>query len=143
MTPKNLPDGRKGYFRQSSDQIGVTETNDFIFGDLHRAMRKQLFEGIATVTDAMDLAALPDHPAVEYRDTPATLDDLIKVLGIELPSPPPTLQQLRNEAKLEAPLAVQGQPGHAGFFPFNKFSTVPLAHESGAGSGQPIRAPMT
>jgi choline dehydrogenase-like flavoprotein len=127
LTPKNLPDGRKGYFRQSSDQIGVTETNDFIFGDLHRAMRTQLFEGLSTVTDAMDLATLPDHPAVEYRDTPATPDDLAKVLGIDkLPSPPPPIQKLRNEAKLEAPLAVQGQSGHAGFFPFNRFSTVPL-----------------
>jgi choline dehydrogenase-like flavoprotein len=57
LTPKNLTDGRKGYFRQSSDQIGVTETNDFIFGDLHRAMRKQLFDGISTITDAMDLGS--------------------------------------------------------------------------------------
>src|SRR5215813_9531604 len=129
LTPKNLPDGRKGYFRQSSDQIGVTETNDFIFGDLHRAMRKQLFEGLTAgqVSGAMDLATLPDHPAVEYRDTPATLDDLAKLLGIDqLSSPPPSIQELRNESNLEAPLAVQGQSGHAGFFPFNKFSTVPL-----------------
>jgi hypothetical protein len=126
LTPKNLPDGRKGYFRQSSDQIGVTETNDFIFGDLHRAMRKQLFEGLSTVTDAMDLATLPDHPAVEYRDTPATLDDVAALLGIDLPNPLPPIQKLLNEAKLEAPLAVQGQSGHAGFFPFNKFSTIPL-----------------
>src|SRR5437867_214566 len=127
LTPKNLPDGRKGYFRQSSDQIGVTETNDFIFGDLQRAMRKQLLDGLSTVSDAMDLASLPDHPAVEYRDTPATVDDVANVLGIDkLPSPPPPIQTLRNEAKLEAPLAVQGQSGHAGFFPFNKFSAVPL-----------------
>ena len=28
--------------------------------------------------------------------------------------------------KLEAPLAVQARPPHAGFFPLNKFSTVPL-----------------
>src|SRR5262245_45350653 len=106
LTPKNLPDGRKGYFRQSSDQIGVTETNDFIFGDLHRAMRKQLFDGLTAgqVSDAMDLPTLPDHPAVEYRDTPATLDDLAIVLGIDqLPSPPPPIQHLRNEAKLEPP----------------------------------------
>jgi choline dehydrogenase-like flavoprotein len=129
LTPKNLPGDRKGYFRQSSDQIGVTETNDFIFGDLQRAMRQQLFSGLTAgkVTDAMDLGTLPDHPAIEYRDTPATLTDVAALLGIDkLPSPPPPLQTLRNEAKLEAPLAVQGQPGHAGFFPFNKFSTVPL-----------------
>ncbi len=74
----------------------------------------------------MDLATLPDHPAVEYGNTPTTLEDVAKVLGIPLPSSPPPLQTLRNEAKLEAPLAVQGQPGHAGFFPANKFSTVPL-----------------
>jgi choline dehydrogenase-like flavoprotein len=140
LKPKNLPDGSKGYFRQSSDQIGVTETNDFIFGDLHRAMRKQLFAGLSTVTDAMGLATLPDHPAVDYRDTPATLDDVAKVLGLEtLPTPPPPIQTLLNEAKLEAPLAVQGQSGHAGFFPFNKFSTVPLlmkaAREAASQSG--------
>src|SRR5215831_891120 len=58
LNPKRLPDGRKGYFRQSSDQIGVTATNDFIFGDLHRAMRAQLFDGISTVSDAIDLATL-------------------------------------------------------------------------------------
>src|SRR5207302_6016 len=33
---------------------------------------------------------------------------------------------LRNLLKLEAPLAVQARPPHAGFFPMNKFSTVPL-----------------
>ena len=33
---------------------------------------------------------------------------------------------LRNKLKLEAPLAVQARPEHAGFFPLNKFSTVPL-----------------
>jgi choline dehydrogenase-like flavoprotein len=128
LKPKNLPDGRKGYFRQSSDQIGVTETNDFIFGELHHAMRNQLFAALnaGNVSDAMSLAALPDHPAVEYRDTLATLDDLAALLGIDLSNPPPTVQELRDTLKLEAPLAVQGQSGHAGFFPFNKFSAVPL-----------------
>jgi len=128
LKPKNLPGGRKGYFRQSSDQIGVTETNDFIFGELHHAMRNQLFAALnaGNVSDAMSLGALPDHPAVEYRDTPATLDDLAALLGIDLSNPPPTVQELRNTLKLEAPLAVQGQSGHAGFFPFNKFSAVPL-----------------
>jgi choline dehydrogenase-like flavoprotein len=142
LTPKKLPDGRKGYFRQSSDQIGVTETNDFIFGDLQRAMRQQLLSGLVAgqVTDAMDLGQLPDHPSIEYRDTPATLNDVAAVLGIDkLPSPPPPIQKLRNEAKLEAPLAVQGQPGHAGYFPFNKFSAVPLlmkaAREAASQSG--------
>ncbi len=135
LNPKRLPDGNKGYFRQSSDQIGVTATNDFIFGDLHHAMRSQLFDGLSagSVTDAIDVAALPDHPAVANSDTPVSLADLAALLGIDLPNPLPTgvqltqlEQKLRNLAKLEAPLAVQGQPGHAGFFPFNKFSAVPL-----------------
>src|SRR5712691_1321798 len=148
LNPKRLPDGSKGYFRQSSDQIGVTATNDFIFGDLHHAMRSQLFDGLTagSVTDAIDLAALPDHPAVVNSDTPVTLTDLAALLGIDLPNPLPTgsllaqlEQKLRNLAKLEAPLAVQGQPGHAGFFPFNKFSAVPLitkaAREAAGQSG--------
>ena len=135
LNPKRLPDGSKGYFRQSSDQIGVTATNDFIFGDLHHAMRSQLFDGLAVgvVTDAIDLTSLPDHPAVVNSDTPVTLADLAALLGIDLPNPLPTgtrlaqlEQRFRNLAKLEAPLAVQGQPGHAGFFPFNKFSAVTL-----------------
>ncbi|HVF97055.1 MAG TPA: family 16 glycoside hydrolase, partial [Flavisolibacter sp.] len=33
---------------------------------------------------------------------------------------------LRNELKLEAPLAVQAKPEHAGYFPLNKFSSIPL-----------------
>ncbi|PYP90914.1 MAG: hypothetical protein DMG65_09800 [Candidatus Angelobacter sp. Gp1-AA117] len=135
LNPKRLPDGSKGYFRQSSDQIGVTATNDFIFGYLHHAMRSQLFDRLSAggVPDAIDLTSLPDHPAVANSDTPVTLDDLAALLGIPLPNPLPTgiqLKQLeqkfRNLAKLEAPLAVQGQAGHAGFFPFNKFSAVPL-----------------
>jgi hypothetical protein len=48
-----LPDGSNGYFRQASDQIGTSQTNDFIFGDLHRAAREQLFAGVQAnhVTD--------------------------------------------------------------------------------------------
>jgi choline dehydrogenase-like flavoprotein len=136
LKPKRLPDGRKGYFRQSSDQIGVTATNDFIFGDLQQAMRTQLFDGLTagSVTDAMDLGALPDHPTVANSDDPVSLADLAALLGIDLPSPLPSTaaqraqleQKLRSLAKLEAPLAVQGTSGHAGFFPFNKFSAVPL-----------------
>src|SRR5262245_50849787 len=91
LTPKNLPGDRKGYFRQSSDQIGVTETNDFIFGDLHRAMRKQLFDGLTAgqVSDAMDLATLPDHPAGELRGTPATPEAHANELGTQHMGTPP------------------------------------------------------
>ncbi len=140
LRPKTLPDGRKGYFRQASDQIGVTDTNDFIFGDLQRAMRSQLVEGLSKVPDAMKLADLPDHPAVAFAETAPTPEGLAALLGIdESASPLPPLAVMRDEAKLEAPLAVQGRSGHAGFFPFNKFSAVPLlikaAREAATQSG--------
>ena len=123
-----LPDGSNGYFHQAASQIGTTETNDFIFGDLHRAAREQLFAGINAnkVKDAVSLNAMPDHPAVRYAASPPAIQDLVKLLGLPPSAPVPTPADAKNELKLEAPLAVQGQAGHAGFFPFNKFSTVPL-----------------
>jgi choline dehydrogenase-like flavoprotein len=123
-----LPDGSHGYFHQASDQIGTSQTNDFIFGDLQRAAREQLAAGLKAnqVAEAMDLAAMPDHPAVRYASAPPTLEQLAALLGLPSGAPMPSEIDARNELKLEAPLAVQGQSGHAGFFPFNKFSSVPL-----------------
>lgn len=123
-----LPNGSHGYFRQASDQIGTSETNDFIFGDLHNAMRAQLFAGLQAtqVTDAVPLGSLPEHPVVRYAASPPTASELAALLGLPATAPAPAPADARNELKLEAPLAVQGQAGHAGFFPFNKFSTVPL-----------------
>src|SRR5215213_992261 len=94
------------YFRESSEQIGVDETNDFIQGPLHETLRKRLFDGInaGNVTDAIPLAQLPLH--------------------LNLPSGRSTLQQ--EQMKLEAPLAVQSRTDRSGFFPFNKFSSLPL-----------------
>ncbi len=93
-----------GYFAEAAEQIGVTQTNDFVFGLMHRAMRKQLFDGLqaGTVVDAIPLVDLPLAPL--SRDPKVPID----------------------EQKLEAPLAVQGRPPRAGFFPLNKFSSVPL-----------------
>jgi choline dehydrogenase-like flavoprotein len=128
LTATALPDGSPGYFRQASDQIGVTQTNDFIFGDLHRAMRDQLFGGIGQVADAVPLPSLPDHPTVRYEFAGQALNQDARraLLGLAPGETPPSEANTRNQLKLEAPLAVQGESGHAGFFPFNKFSTVPL-----------------
>ncbi|MDQ3624434.1 MAG: hypothetical protein M3463_18415, partial [Verrucomicrobiota bacterium] len=93
-----------GYFRQASRQIGVTESNDFIFGALHQALREQLFDGYAQVQNAVPLNELELH-----LDVPAN-----------------TSPQNKARLKLEAPLAVQGRAPRAGFFPFNKFSAVPV-----------------
>jgi 3-keto-disaccharide hydrolase/GMC oxidoreductase len=94
------------YFRESSKQIGVDETNDFIQGLLHDVLRQRLFDGInsGTVTDAIPLAQLPLH--------------------LNLPSGVSAL--LKEKMKLEAPLAVQSRAARSGFFPFNKFSSLPL-----------------
>src|SRR6266700_4871588 len=65
------------YFRQASDQIGVTDSNDFIFGHLHTALRRQLFDGLAAsaaAPHAIKLAVLPDHPAVRYAGQEAVGD---------------------------------------------------------------------
>jgi choline dehydrogenase-like flavoprotein len=94
----------QGYFAEAAEQIGVTQANDFVFGAMHRALRKQLFDGLlaGTVSSAIPLATLPLAPL--RRDPNVPLD----------------------EQKLEAPLAVQGRPPRSGFFPFNKFSGMPL-----------------
>lgn len=128
LTATTLPGGAPGYFRQASGQIGVTETNDFIFGALHRAMRTQLLAAINAnqVTDAIALGTLPDHPAVRYASSPPSAMELGALLGLPSGTAVPSPAAAKDELKLEAPLAVQGNTGHAGFFPFNKFSAMPL-----------------
>src|SRR5262249_20222232 len=51
--------------------------------------------------------------------------DLLRMLGLSSAGTL-TMDDLQNLLKLEAPLGVQAHPPHAGFFPLNKFSTVPL-----------------
>jgi len=96
-----------GYFAQAADQIGVTETNDFIFGRLHEVLRKRLYDAVRTgkVDDAVPFAELPQH----LRNLGSSPSDMYK---------------------LEAPLAVQGNPRRSGFFPVNKFSSIPLMIEA-------------
>ena len=94
------------YFREASEQIGTNTSNDFIFGKLHDALRRQLFDGLQAnqVASAIPLAQLP----------------------LNLDTPPGTTPAEKELLKLEAPLAVKSSQERAGFFPFNKFSTVPL-----------------
>ena len=74
---------------------------------MHEAMRAQLKQGIDgnAVSDAIPLALLPLH----LQDVPVGQENLFK---------------------LEAPLAVQANAPRSGFFPFNKFSSVPLLIET-------------
>ena len=90
------------YFRQASEQIGVTETNDFIYGELHSVLRNKLFAGVNDnqIVGAIPLAKLPLH----LDGIPAGQEDV---------------------NKLEAPLAVKTRD-RSGAFPPNKFSAIPM-----------------
>jgi choline dehydrogenase-like flavoprotein len=111
------------YFNEASRQIGVTETNDFIFGELHEALRAKLASGLGTVAGAIPLSQLPPSPLI----TPgSTREEVLDQLGIGDPGPQVATDALKDLLKLEAPLAVSARAPHAGFFPLNKFSTVPL-----------------
>jgi hypothetical protein len=94
-----VQDLKKKYFTRAAEQIGVDQTNDFVFGAMHEGLRQLLFDGLGTVAEAIPLAQLP---------------------------PPPWPVSANGIEKLEAPLAVQGGPPRPGFFALNKFSSVPL-----------------
>ena len=118
----------EGFFAQASRQIGVKETNDFIYGPLHTALRKQLHAGLKAAGNAtgFTFAQLLDHPAVRYPDPgepPIDAAVLRDWLGLPVTDTTPE-PELRELFKLEAPLAVQSTT-LPGFFPTNKFSAVP------------------
>src|SRR6476469_9210641 len=117
--PSTVGDLQSRYFDESSRQIGVDEANDFIFGELQNALRMQLFDNLATVPAAIPLSTMPRPPLLKPGADPAQLLGLSSTGGL-------SQADLLNLLKMEAPLAVQARPPHAGFFPLNKFSVVPL-----------------
>ncbi len=119
---QTVADLKTRYFGESTRQIGVDETNDFIFGELHTALRQRLFDNLGAVTAAIPLNELPPSPLLKGGEQQA---DLLRMLGLDSAGAL-TMGDLRNLLKVEAPLGVQARPPHAGFFPLNKFSTVPL-----------------
>jgi hypothetical protein len=116
------------FFAEASRQIGVKETNDFIYGPLHIALRKQLHAGLTAPGNAtgFTFADLLDHPAVRYLDPgDPPIDAAVLRDWLGLPATDTTPEpELRELFKLEAPLAVQSTT-LPGFFPTNKFSAVP------------------
>ena len=125
--PTVVTELKNRYFQEASAHIGVDETNDFIYGPLHIALRKQLHSALdaagAGVFTNLTFADLKDHPAVRYS-TPAPSDaELRDWLGL-LPTDTTNRADMLNLFKLEAPLAVQSVT-ESGLFPFNKFSSVP------------------
>ncbi|QYN33658.1 DUF1080 domain-containing protein [Pseudonocardia sp. DSM 110487] len=134
--PGVVADLQNQYFYDAGEQIGVTASNDFIYGPLHQALRQLLYDGIGgaggTGTFAtLSLQALRNHSAVRVfrrRTGNAPTDaDLLEMLKLQLPAGAavPARADLLNILKLEAPLAVQSV-AEPGLFPVNKFSAIPL-----------------
>ena len=100
-----LPGGEQGgYFHQAARQIGITPTNDFIFGPMHEALRRQLRQGSMNsgVTNTVPLGCQ------------------MSLTSIRRPNPQRDLNQAGGAA------GCAGRGPRAGFFPFNKFSSMPL-----------------
>jgi choline dehydrogenase-like flavoprotein len=118
------------YYSNAAVTIGVAATNDFISGPLQRALRKQFYDAlVASPPSGLVLNDLPDHPIVrEFRKQNGGAAPSAAQLRVWLDLPPndaTPLADLLNMIKLEAPLAVQATT-EPGFFPFNKFSAIPL-----------------
>ena len=114
---------RANYFADASWQIGVKETNDFIYGPLHTALRRQLYDGLNAPGNGtgFTFADLLDHPAVRYPDPgePPISAALLRD-WLNLPAGDATpLAQLRDLFKLEAPSRSSPQPCLASFRPTN------------------------
>lgn len=137
--PAALPAAlRTRYFAEASRQIGVKETNDFIYGPLHTALRKQLHAGLKTAGNetGFTFADLLKHPAVRYRDPGEPAIDAAQLReGLGLPATDTTPEaELHELFKLEAPLAVASNT-LPGLFPTNKFSAVPALIRAARSAG--------
>src|SRR6185295_18244801 len=85
-------------------------------------LRQRLFDNLGTIAAAIPLSELPPSPLLKGGELK---EDIVQMLGLSSAGSL-TEDDLRNMLKLEAPLAVRARAPHAGFFPMNKFSTVPL-----------------
>jgi len=105
-----------GFQLQAAQQTGVSAANDFINGVLHDFLRQRLFVNYGAIPSAIPLAEMPDY-------TVEAPDDVTAALRQQLNAPPYPGFQL--SLALDAPLSVQAVT-RPGFFPFSKFSSVPL-----------------
>ncbi|MFI0449685.1 family 16 glycoside hydrolase [Actinomadura sp. 6N118] len=125
--PKTVVDDLQGdQFDTAGEQLGIDQTNDFIFGALQNALRERLYEAVTDggITGALDLGPLPDHPAA--GGGLPSVAELTRLLGISREAASGrSAQELADLLKLEAPLAVQAST-RSGFFPNNKYSAGPL-----------------
>ncbi|MBB3082486.1 family 16 glycoside hydrolase [Geodermatophilus sabuli] len=114
------------YFGAAAEQLGTDATNDFIYGPLQTALRRVLAdEAVAgNLGTAVPLNQMPNTRAASALGANPSAQALATLLGLPGPGGR-TAAQLLDEAKLEAPLAVQTR-ARSGFFANNKFSGTPL-----------------
>jgi len=105
-----------GFQLEAARGTGVSAANDFINGALHDLLRKKLFDAYSGLPNALPLTELPDYTTEAPEDVTAELRQ-------KLANPP--YANFIESLKLDAPLTVQSVT-RSGFFPFNKFSSVPL-----------------
>ncbi|MDP8932286.1 MAG: hypothetical protein M3O70_27950, partial [Actinomycetota bacterium] len=124
MWPATVVEDLKArFFEEANRQLGANESNDFIAGALHETMRTRLLKALdeGRVATAFPVDELP----LQVTDPP--IGD--HVAGAA---------HRRRERKLDAPYAINTAT-RPGFFPFNKFSSLPLlmaaARDAAARSG--------
>src|SRR5215468_11971987 len=107
------------YFLEGARQTGASTSNDYIAGVMHEFFRNKLFNLYTTIPNVVPIAELPDYPTEAPEDMGGGLKH---ILSGAVPPPYPGFQ---DSLRVDAPLAVQilSRPG---FFPFNKFSSVPV-----------------
>jgi hypothetical protein len=105
------------YFGEAEDQTGAATSNLYINGALHEFYRQRMFQNYSPIPSNIPLADLPDYVDVYIANGDTRLKQ-------QIASPP--FVGFRDSVKLDAPLAVQIQT-RPGYFPFAKFSSVPLA----------------
>jgi hypothetical protein len=107
------------YFLEAARQTGASTSNDYIAGKVHNFFREKLFNMYATIPNVIALSELPDYATEAPEDMGQGIKDILSG------AVPPPYSGFQNSLRVDAPLAVQilSRPG---FFPFNKFSSVPL-----------------
>jgi hypothetical protein len=118
--PQTLVDDlNQRYFLEAARQTGASTSNDYIDGTMHSFFRQKLFNLYPTIPNSVPITELPDYVKEALIDQGQGIKDIISG------AIPPPYAGFIDSLRIDAPLAVQilSRPG---FFPFNKFSSVPL-----------------
>ena len=115
-----VDDLNKRYFLEGARQTGTSTSNEYIAGDLQTFFRKKLFGLYTTIPNVVPLNELPDYVTEAFEDQGQHIQE------VKSGTLPPDYPGFLDSLRVDAPLAVQilSRPG---FFPFNKFSSMPLA----------------